>query len=233
MALDRIAICNEALAELPADFINDFDEVSLPAEWCARLYPSALAYLLEMHDWKFPLARVALAQIDNDRSGEWAYAYQIPSNSASELRVFPAYQNPSLAQLPLLAGQRLGPTAAFFFSGDIMAYSYMLAGNTLYTNVNEAVLEFIRDDVPESMFPAMFTRALSLELASRLVMPILKKSLRQRELIALAGIARDRAIADSRNRDPSESRYDIFENETQLGREGITNGWYGGFWSSR
>lgn len=232
MALDRISICNEALAELPADFINDFDEESLEAEWCARLYPSALAYLLEMHDWKFPVTRSALAPITNDRAGEWAFAYRIPGNVASELRVFPSYESPSLAVLPLLAGQRLGPTVAYFFPANIMAYSYLLSGDTLYTNVQEAVLEFIRNDVSESLFPAMFTRALSLELASRVVMPILKKSLRQRELIAMAGVARDRAIADSRNSDPMESRYDIFENETQLAREGF-GGWYGGFWQTR
>ncbi len=74
MALDKIGICNEALAEVPADAIADFDEESLEAEWCGRRYAPALGYLLEMHDWKFPVERVALAAIDNDRPGEWTYA---------------------------------------------------------------------------------------------------------------------------------------------------------------
>lgn len=233
MALDKIGICNEALAEVPADPIADFDEESLEAEWAGRRYGPALAFLLEQHDWKFPITRGALAAIDNDRPGEWAYAYALPSNCASELRLFPAYQNPSLAQLPLLAGQRLAPTYAYYFPVDILAYSYLIAGRTVYTNVQEAVLEYVRDDPSEATFSAMFTRALSLELASRLVMPIKKDPKRQGDLIKMAEVARDRAIADSRNRDPSESRYDIFQNESQLAREGAWPGWGYGGWESR
>lgn len=232
MALDRIAICNEALAEVPADFISDFDEESLEAEWCARRYGPALGYLLEQHDWKFPVTRAILAPIDNDRDAEWGYAYALPVNVASELRVFPSYAT-SIVNIPLLAGQRLAPTIAYYFPANIAAYSYLLAGSVLYTNVQEAVLEYIADDPSEATFSAMFTRALSLELASRLVMPIKKDSKRQGELIKMAELARDRAIADARNRDPSESRYDIFENETQLGRDGLYGGWGFGHWETR
>jgi hypothetical protein len=232
MALDRIAICNDALAEVPADFISDFDEESVEAEWCARLYGPALAYLLEQHDWKFPVTRAALAPIANDRSGEWAYAYALPVNVASELRVFPDY-TANIASVPLLAGQRLAPTVAYYFPASVMAYSYLLSGSTLYTNVQAAVLEYIADNPSEAVFSAMFTRALSTELASRLVMPIKKDRTRQGDLIKMAELARDRAIADERNKDPSESRYDIFENETQLARDGVYPGWGLGDWVTR
>lgn len=234
MALDKIGICNEALAEVPADAIASFDEESLEAEWAGRRYAPALATLLERHDWKFPVQRANLAQIANDRDGEWRYAYRVPTNCASELRVFPSYASPNLSTLPLLAGQRLGPTIAYYWSNDIMAYSYLLAGTTIYTNVGDAVLEFIAEDPSEAVFPALFTRALSLELAARLVMPIKKDRTRQGDLLRMAEMALDLAIADSRNRDPSESRYDQWQNESQAAREGVWPGWGGaGLWETR
>lgn len=233
MALDKIGICNEALAELPADAISDFDEESLEAEWAGRRYAPALAYLLEQHDWKFPVERVPLAVVDNDRPGEWTYAYALPENCAAELRIFPAYNASILSTLPLLAGQRLAPTHAYYFPQNILMYSYLLAGRTLYTNVQEAVLEYIREDPSEAVFSAMFARALSLELASRLVMPIKKDRTRQGDLIKMAELARDRAIADSRNRDPSESRYDLWQNESQAAREGAWPGWGYSGWETR
>lgn len=233
MALDKIGICNQALAEVPADPIADFDEESREAEWCARQYAPALSFLLEQHDWKFPVVRAPLAAIDNDRPGEWTYAYAVPEDCAAELRLFPAFQSGILASLPLLAGQRLAPTYAYYFPANVMAYSYLLAGRTLYTNVQEAVLEYINESPSEAVFPAMFTRALSLELAARLVMPILGKRERQADLVKMAELARDRAIADSRNRDPSESRYDFWQNESQAAREGAWPGWGYGGWETR
>jgi len=82
------------------------------------------------------------------------------------------------------------------------------------------------------VFPAMFARALALELASRLVMPLINKRERQGDLIKRAEVARDRAISDSRNRDPTESRYDQFDNELQRARDG-SYGWPGGEWVTR
>jgi hypothetical protein len=233
MALDKIAICNEALADVPADAIADFSEDSQEAEWCARRYSPALAYLLELHNWKFPVHREALAEVTNDRDAEWAYAYAVPINVAAELRVLPSYTS-AAASVPLLAGQVLAPTMAFYHPAQIHSYSYLLAGSTLYTNVQEAILEYIRDDPSEAVFPALFTRALSLELASRLVMPLKKDRVRQGDLIKMAELARDRAIADSRNRDPSESHYGIFMNESELAREGVGIGYAGfGWWETR
>lgn len=236
MALDKLGICNEAIGDLPSQPIESFDEGSVEAEWCARRYGPALRYLLERHDWKFPVTRETLALVTNDREGEWTYAYALPVNVASELRVFPSYAATSV-DVPLLAGQRLAPTVAYFFPASVLAYSYLLSGGLLYTNVQDAVLEYVRDDPSEATFSALFERALSLEVAQRIAPSVLKGSAgtkRQRELAAMAEIACDRAIADARNRDPSESRYDLFENETQLGREGWAPGWgLDGYWVTR
>lgn len=228
MALDKISICNEALAEVPCEPIADFDEDSVAASWCARRFGPALSDLLGAHEWKFAATRQALALVTNDRPGEWTYAYELPGNVATELRVIPSYVSVA-ATIPLLAGQRLAPTVAYFFPASIAAYQYLLAGSKLYTNVQDAVLEYIADDATESVFSAGFIRALVLELASRLAVPILKEGgrARQGDLIKMAEVARDRAIAHARNSDPMESRYDQFQNETQLAREGFGSAFVG------
>lgn len=232
--LDKIAIANEALAEVPADAISDFDEKSLEAEWAARRYGPALGFLLEQHDWKFPVVRKTLAVVENDRPSEWLYAYRVPDNCAAELRLVSADALALPASVPLLAGQRLGPTLAYNFPLHWLAYQYLLAGTIIYSNLEDAVLEYIASDPSEALFSAMFTRAFSLELACRLVMPIKKDSKRQRELITMAEVARDRAICDAINRDPTERSYGHFESEDALAREGLYGfGFSSGYWMTR
>lgn len=231
MALDKLAICNEALAEIPADAISALDEESVEAEWAARRYPPALGYMLEIHDWKFPTKRAALAPITNDRPGEWSYAYALPGDVAAELRIFPEYLNAAPSSIPLLAGQFLAPPTTAFLEPFIRggAYPYLLSGGKLYTTLAQAWLEYIGDSPGEELFSAMFARAFALELASRLVMPIKKDPKRQAELIKMAEVARDRAIADMRNRDPSEGRYDAYINDSEIAREGGYYGYGGGY----
>lgn len=238
MALDKIAIINEALAEVPAEAIASLDEESAEAEWSARRYSPALAYLLEQHDWKFANRRAALAPIANDRDGEWTYCYALPPDCAAELRVFPSFV--SGASVPLLAGQFLAPPTHAFLLPILQRglYPWLLADGRLYTTIPDAVLEYVPESPSEAGFSAMFTRALSLELASRLVMPLKKDRVRQGDLIKMAENARDRAIADMRNRDPSEGSYEPYVNESELARGSAGYGYgygygYPGYWVTR
>ncbi len=231
MALDKIAICNQALGECPAPAIVSFDEVSTEAEWAARLYSPTLAYLLDRHDWKFPRERVVLAPVANDRAGEWGFAYAIPEECVSELRVMPTYALESV-DVPLLAGQILSPLWAALAP---IGYRYLVAGDRIYTNIEAATLEYIRGDASEQALRPLFTRAFVAELASRLVMPVLKDRQRQGDLIKMAEVALDRAIADERMRDPSEARYGDFVSDMEVARSGGIPGvgWYGSYPNSR
>lgn len=227
MALDKLAICNEALRECPHEPIASFEEPGRAAPVCAERYPQALETLLAMHDWKAPVTRENLAVVTNDRPGEWAYCYALPTDNISELRVFPAAANPIVALAP---GQIMGPTTAFPYLPSLGSYSYLIAGDRLYSNVENAVLEFVDAGVSEARFSPLFVRALVLECASRFVYPLLKDSKREGELIKKAEVARDRAIAEERNRDPSESTYGWFQNESELAREGaMATGWVDGY----
>lgn len=181
-----------ALDALPDDRIDHLDDGSLQAEKCVTAYQPALELLLEDHDYDFAVHREALAETANDRSSEWAHAYALPDMLAR-----PRYVLPSEDGAVLLRSYGGLP------SYDV-AVPYRISGGKLYTDTAAAVLDFITNAPSENRFTAKFARALALELACRIVMPLKKSSKREAELIRMAEVARDRAKADDMNRDPDE-----------------------------
>jgi len=218
VAVDKIGLCNMALGQLPTTAITDFDERSPEAEWCGRLYSPTLAYMLDRHDWKFPITRLVMAQVTNDRPGEWAFAYAIPEECVTELRVIPQYDDTG-DSIPLLAGQVLSTWYLTALSIPAI-YRYLVAGSKLYSNIENATLEFITGAPSESVFRPLFIDAFVKQLASQLVMPIKKDRARQGDLIKMAELAIDRAICDEINRDDAQSTYGEFINDTELARSG-------------
>src|SRR5690606_12368634 len=142
---------------------------SLQARECRRSYRPAKEYLLGRHRWSFAKGRVALATVTNDRDTEWEYAYRLPAGK-QPIRV---------VAIP----EELG-TAAPAYATTVLGTvkdqppPFIIVGNTIYTNVEEAYLEYYDTAVSEALFTPGFVRALELELASRLVMPITKDKVR-------------------------------------------------------
>ncbi|WP_088183970.1 hypothetical protein [Sphingobium sp. Z007] len=197
MARSILDICNEALGELPAETISDLDdETKQSARHCKRLYRGVISDLLEAYDWGFGKVRSAMAVITNTRAGEWAFAYALPSGIGTPLRILPAgTASPT--------GNMIGYTRTVGIADQLAALiEYQIAGQVLYTNLPEAILEYVPDEVQVTSFTSSFSRLVVLELASRLVMPILNDAQRQRGLMQMAEVQRQRAIADEANRTP-------------------------------
>jgi hypothetical protein len=228
VAIDKIGLCNMALGQVPAPAITSFEEKSVEAEWSARLYSPTLAYMLDRHDWKFPIARIVLAVVDNDRSGEWSFAYAIPEECVTELRIIPPYDDSGVS-IPLLAGQALSPWFVTALSVPAI-YRYLVAGSKLYSNIENATLEYITGDLNESVFRPLFIDAFVKQLASVLVMPVKQDRARQGDLIKMAELAIDRAICDEINRDDAQSTYGEFVNDTELARSGVSLPFGTAFW---
>ena len=212
MALDRLSIKNMALDELPADRIEAEDENSLNAEVTERNYQPALELLLEDHDWDFAIRRATLATIANVRANEWTYAYALPSDMASPRHLLPYASSAVASSVP-------GYSPVGRLRGFEVATPFVISGGTLFTDREEAVLEYITNAPAESTFTAKFARALATELASRIVMPIKKDSQRKGELIRQAEVDRERAKADDMNRDRETVR--DFVPDMMLARMGI------------
>ncbi|WP_157215861.1 hypothetical protein [Flavisphingomonas formosensis] len=203
MATSIISICNLALVEVPSKSIASLDEQSLPAAKCREHYPAARDELMELHDWEFLAKRVALAAVPNDRPTEWACAYAVPNDMLYPRRILPP-QDPALAVGAFAtAGQRAAP-CWHHGGGEALRIPYLIEAGILYSDQPNAVLAYSRSGVTEDRFPQSFVRALSLDLATRIVMPLIKNRARQGDLIKASENAKQRAMAQDLNRSPHD-----------------------------
>lgn len=198
-----IQVCNLALAEIRAPSIVTIDDATPEARECARFYPLCLQSIMEMHDWSFATTEASLALLGtNLRSGEWLYAYALPSDMGSAIRI--VWQTLPISGVyyswPYVWPRPRG------FDAD-----YIIDEGTLYTNRDTAILEYSRSDIPDTVMPAMFKKALSLDLASYLAVAIRDDSRLKGELIQQAEVSKARAMADDLNRQPQ--RFDEAFNE--------------------
>ncbi len=205
----QISICNQALAELPAAPIASISEASLEARECNRVYDQVISEMLEgPHDWSFAKRRVALVQTTNDRPGEWLYAYQAPSSMGKPLRVLPTLADATSLVWPALDA--------------ITPIPYVLANGIIYTNQVSAIFEYSAATVEAGSMSAAFARAVSLEMASRMAMPLKKSRELKGDLVKQAEVQKERAMADDANRSPQ--RTPDYVSDVEIARLGIDPG---------
>jgi len=223
MARSAVSICNGALDELPAGNIQSIDDADdVGALACKRRFQPTLEDLLAEHDYDFAIRRAPLAVVANDRLGEWQFCYRLPDSSIAPRRVLPSYTAAYVSTAYILQpGQRVWTGIGFF--PDNIGARFRVANNCLYTNMPEAVLEYVTTDVQLQHFRPLFARAFELELASRIVMPVLKDRQRQKDLIGMAEVARQRAMADDLNSSPDRT-FDFVSEEAMVRIGGVDPG---------
>lgn len=158
MASD-VDVCNIALSH-----IGDEAEViaisppdgTTQSTHCGRFYPMARNQLLEMHTWSFATVRVSLALVAAGAPSQWLYAYAMPAKCLRPLGVFP-------------------PDASDDARGeDFIVESDSDGNGVIYTNVQSAVLRYVRLVEDTTKFTPGFVTALGRLLASFLAGPIVK-----------------------------------------------------------
>lgn len=221
-ALSRLEVSNLAIAHLPAQPIASVDEDSLPARECRRFYPHVIADMLEgPHDWSFANARASLATLAmNDRPNEWAYAYALPANLGSPIRVLPDLGSLGIGLPVPLPGD---PYAEVWSTWATQFETpYEIQASTLYSNTAAATLEYTINDIAGVNVSQLVVTAAALDLASRIVVAVKKDSERETKLMTAAEAAWQRAIADDRNRHPQT--YGDYYSETLAARRGYLSG---------
>ena len=192
-----LSLYNQALDEVGAQNISSPDETNIEARSCKRAGAAVMAEFLEWHEWGAAIRRASLAELSaNDRRDEWMYAYALPSNFATARRI-----------LPPASGQELSyPVSGPFTSPhfDKTPVHFMIDGATLYTNMKDAVLEYGVNELEPAQITALMGRAIALEIAARIAIPIKKSRELKGDLIKQAEVARTRAIADDENRYPRQ-----------------------------
>lgn len=220
--LSQIDISNIAIAHLPAHPIASMNENSLEARECRRFYPHVISDMLEgPNDWSFSVQRVSLALLaTNDREMEWLYAYALPTNLGSAIRVIPDLSSAGIAIPVPLPGDPYAE--AWATNGAYIETPYIIDGAALYSNVTSATLEYTINDVAGLNVPQLVITAISLDLASRIVVPVKKDSERETKLLMAANAAWERAIADDRNRQPETQVQ--YVSEAIMARRGYLSG---------
>lgn len=223
MASPLVSICNGALDELPAGVIQSIDDEDTGARACKRQWRKVLDDLLGEHDYDFAVRRATLALTDNDRRGEWAYCYLLPEEAVSPRRVLPSYSAAYVSTAYVLQpGQRVWSGLGFYPQND--GVPFKVANAKVYTNMTDAVLEYVTGAVEFQHFRPLFRRAFELELASRIALPVLKDAKRQKDLIGMAEVARQRAMADDLNSSPERS-FDFISEEAMVRVGGMAPGY--------
>jgi len=163
VSYSQAAICNIALGHLGINrLITDLESErtsKAQAQACITHYDLALEVTLKAHRWPFAQRVVALATISGFTSDVWTYAYRAPSDFLAAHTINRTEAN--------VQGER------FQVGGDA-------SGAIIYTNAEDAVLDYTARVTQPGLYPADFVEALAYQLAIRVAQPLsAEENLRQ------------------------------------------------------
>lgn len=156
MAVSKVQICNLGLSAIGSKAqIQSIDELSNEAKVCKLHYDQALETTLVDADWSFATTTATSAVLTADPPGDWSYMFALPANC---LRVIEIVKTLGRTSPPL-------PFVRHIHEGQPV----------LLTDIEEPVWRYIYNNVDPSLYSPKFVSALSLQLATRLAMPITRK----------------------------------------------------------
>lgn len=205
-----IDACNEALSQIATGQIASLTENSIEARECARFAPSLVAEMADWTEWRFLRTRVALAMLANDRPAEWLYSYAEPSDMAQPLAIRSAESDATC--LPVIGLDRLPVQATY-------RLDFLCEGGRIYTNVENATLDYSRSTLSVGDMPPLVRRAFVVELAARIALPVKKDARIADAMRKEAELARSRAIADEENK--RTQRQMSYVSQAELARLGV------------
>jgi hypothetical protein len=177
----QVEICNLALAHLGADTLITSlypPDGTVESSYCRTFYPHVRRLVLDNASFDFTLRRAVLSQVSVNPSSAWAYAYALPSDCLSPLRVL---RSASLLSSGNLVGYNINDQFGYWPSTWDTVFSergsseFEVEGNVLLTNEPDAVLKFKADVTDEEgSFPPALVMAMSMTLAGYLAGPIIK-----------------------------------------------------------
>lgn len=142
-----IQICNLALARLGDSRITALADATAQAQYCTLFYAQTLEELQAEFDWQFCRKQVSLTSGTAPLTG-YSIQYALPAD--------------------FIRAIRLGNIDASENFG-----SWEIIGTNLHTNIASPVaLDYIALITTTTLFPAIFTEALSMKLAAVLAMPL-------------------------------------------------------------
>lgn len=158
MASSSTEIANMALSHIGVGKeIASLDEASAEARACNRFYENALKETLRDARWGFAIKVADLGLIEEDPTEEWAYSYTYPSDCLKFLKIQTGERNENAHD----------PASYVIVRGS--------SSSVIYTDVEDAVCEYVRYEEDVARYPADFVTAMSLRLAYLIAPRILKE----------------------------------------------------------
>lgn len=150
----QVEICNLSLSHVGAYRIQSLTESTKEARQCNLLFSYARDSALSDHDWTFARKTISLALLP-ETYGNWAYAYQYPSDCITPRKLF----NEAAAEGVSKLEYEIGTNAD-------------LSSKVIMTDKEDAMLVYTARVVDPTMFDTAFIEALAWKLAGDLAIPI-------------------------------------------------------------
>ena len=149
MATSETEICNLALSHLgiAKEIANLETENSAEANAMRRFYVTARDETLREFAWPFATKQVALGLVEEDPTDEWGFSYRYPSDAVALRRILSGIRNDNRQS-----------RAAYRITRDD-------DGLLVYTDIEDAELEYTMRETDVLRFPSDFVMALSFLLA--------------------------------------------------------------------
>ena len=146
--MNQVEICNIALGRIGQETIERMDEASEAARVCRRFYDLVRQTVLRRFPWTFAAKRVRLALLEH-KSPDYKYAYRYPSDALCLRQMF----NDHFSGLPRDNQYKI------LGSDD---------GNVIYTNIDDAWIEYTSDVKDPTFWDAQFIEAFAWKLAAEI-----------------------------------------------------------------
>ncbi len=146
-----VEICNMAIRALGSGkTIASLVEKSEEARACNSFFDSSRDKVLVESDWPFARNYATLGLVASSPNGDWAYAYQYPSDCLMALKIVGPVRTPARNQeIPFERGNLSGSQAIF-------------------TDQVDAILKYTQRVTNTGLYPADFLKALYLYLATQI-----------------------------------------------------------------
>lgn len=154
----EVGIYNLALSNIGAKAnVASLDELTVERQKCTQFYATCLRKVLDSHEWAFATKREVLATVTNDTDA-WDFKYALPNLYLHAVAILDK------------GSPDWGSEAA-----------YVVAGDFIYSNVENAELRFVYYEDNPGKFTPWFEEALAALLASRIAGPLIKGAMGRQE----------------------------------------------------
>lgn len=179
-----IFICNLALSNIGKENIQDLSDPEPAARACNQFYGHVRDTLLQSYPWRFAGKTEILAEITNTKSNRWLYAFARPTDCLKVRRITSELMLDHVADAD---------------GGVAGGIPYAIEGQTIYSGISPAYLEYTFRNEDPTQYPPMFIEALAWQLATRLAMPLTRDPAIQQRAFELGRAMQASAAAEDAN----------------------------------